>query len=113
MTLPRRVRVPWARQEAASQERHDAMRASLYAPLTAALLLAMLFLAGCESLDHFKARHGWTEEKMLAMGWLGGRYIPPKTIYCYHTIGRPECFETAQPAERSRLIGYFDDGIAY
>lgn len=89
------------------------MRASYSAPLTAALLLAVLFLAGCESVEHLKARHGWTEEKMLAAGWLGGRYIPTKTIYCYHTIGQPECFDTARPSERSRLIGYFDDSTVH
>jgi len=94
------------------------MRATFYAPLCAALLLAVLFLAGCDTLadlhpDRLRAKYGWTEEKMLARGWLDGRFIPAQTAYCYHTLADPECFEEPQPGEESRLIGFIANPVGY
>jgi hypothetical protein len=94
------------------------MRVTISAPLTAALLLAVLLLAGCEHLgnldpDTLKARYGWTEEKMVAKGWLPGRYIPAKPVYCYQTIAQPECFNEPQPGQEARLVGYFNETAGY
>jgi hypothetical protein len=94
------------------------MKITISAPLTAALLLAALFLAGCDTLNELrpetiKQKYGWTEEKMVAKGWLHARFIPAQTTYCYRTIGIPECFPEPQPGQETRLIGYIKEDIAY
>lgn len=94
------------------------MKTSSYAPTTAALLLPLLFLGGCGVLsdlqpDRLRAKYGWTEEKMLAYGWLEGRFVPPETVYCYHTLADPECFSAEQHEEASRLIGYIRNPVGY
>lgn len=87
------------------------MRTGFRGPAAAALMAAVLPLAGCGAVSdlHPPSGWGWTEEKMLARGWLEGRFIPVPAIYCYRTLGTPECFESAQPREASRLIGYFEN----
>jgi hypothetical protein len=101
-----------------SEERQDAMATGFRGPLAAALIALVLPVAGCGAgsdlhPNSLKARYGWTEEKMLAYGWLDGRFIPAPPIYCYRTLGTPECFDGAQPREASRLIGYFENPPEY
>ena len=94
------------------------MRITICAPLTAAILLSALLLSGCSALhnldpDVIKARYGWTEEKMVAKGWLYGRYIPAKTTYCYRTLANVECFDAMQPGQEPRLVGYYNESAGY
>lgn len=82
-------------------------------------LAVLLLIGGCAwndgpTLDdgttvgeQFKAKYGWTEERMLRHGWLDARVIAPHPIYCYRTLSTPECYRTPQEGEQNRLIGYF------
>ncbi len=74
----------------------------------ALLLATAALLGGCTVvlMEEVKKRYGWTEERMLRDGWLATRKVRAAPIFCYRTIGEPDCYREAQVGERNRLIGY-------
>ncbi|QEX18597.1 hypothetical protein FRZ44_39040 [Hypericibacter terrae] len=34
-------------------------------------------------------------------------YVEPPTIYCYHSLGTPDCYAQPLPGEYNRMIGYY------
>lgn len=92
----------------------DATRSTFAGPLAVTLLLAMLTtIAGCDYPDPafqaFQQRFVWTEDRALAAGWIPPRRdLPVEPAYCYHTIGKPDCYrEPAPEGEEPRLIDAF------
>ncbi len=77
-----------------------------------ALLLAVLvLLGGCEAAKEYHKRYGWTEAKMLEVGWLPARPFQARQLFCYRTLAAPECFEEAQIDVKNRLIGKFKPAV--
>ena len=74
----------------------------------ALILVTAVMLSGCSYvLMKQVEEHSWTEEKMLRDGWLPTRVVSVEPIYCYSTIGEPECYREAQPEIRNLLVGSF------
>lgn len=57
-------------------------------------------------------KFGWTEERMIVDGWLKPRNIAPTTIYCYRTIGNPDCFPKPKKSEEHRLIAVYEQAVS-
>ena len=75
----------------------------------ALILATAAMLSGCSYIlmEEVKKYNRWTEAMMLRDGWLPTRVVWVEPIYCYSTIGEPECYRQAQPEIRNRLVGYF------
>lgn len=68
---------------------------------TASTIVLLLTLAACESPGNGEAR-------ILARDWLRAEIRPnPAPLYCYGTLGRPDCHEAPIPQEQNRLKGYY------
>ena len=83
------------------------MKNACCAPVRAiALLAAALVLGACENpyLMEFKREFGWTQERMLADGWLQAPPAPAQRVWCYETLADPDCFARPQESERERRV---------
>lgn len=49
----------------------------------------------------------WREEYILDKGWAESRDLPPKPVYCYRTLGTPDCHGFHIPGDESRIVGLF------
>jgi len=45
---------------------------------------------------------GWTQDRMLADGWLQAKPEPAVKAYCYHTLADPDCYAEAVPGQSVR-----------
>ncbi|MEH6755600.1 MAG: hypothetical protein V7788_15720 [Alphaproteobacteria bacterium] len=70
-----------------------------------ALLAAALILAACANPFGDNAP---SFEEILSAGWLGAedKRVPVDPVYCYVTIGAPDCHAEPLAGEGGRLRGY-------
>lgn len=70
-----------------------------------ALLAAALLLAACANPFGDDAP---SFDEILSAGWLGGddKPVPVVPVYCYSTIGAPDCHDSPLEGEGGRLSGY-------
>lgn len=85
-----------------------------------ASIAAMLVLAGCGGGFNMKetpygeafrwqTEVAWTEETILRHGWTDAtKRKAPKDppLYCYGTIGQPDCYRSPRPGQATRMVGY-------
>ena len=69
------------------------------------LALIALGLVGCEELP-FRLEYGWTEQRVLANGWIPPRPENPEPAYCYRTLAQADCYRRPLPREATRLVGF-------
>jgi hypothetical protein len=82
-------------------------------PLKISLLVcALIFLGGCENpyIKRLKTEFGWTEARMVSDGWLKGRRIESRKVYCYETLGDADCFLTPNKSEQHRQTVQIEPG---
>lgn len=68
------------------------------------LLLSLIFvgLTGCERYNNERAK------LILSKGWVGPtQRMDPPPLYCYQTIGYPECYSEPLPGQGPRLISAY------
>ena len=77
-----------------------------------ALAIAVTIAAGCENsyVVQMRDEFGWTEARMRRDGWLKSDMIAGAPVYCYHTLGDPDCFSKQKPAQKDRRIRPSYDG---
>lgn len=83
------------------------MKHGFCAPVRSGALVALaLFLGACENpyLQQFQREFGWTQERMLADGWLQAPPVPPQRVYCYETLADIDCFARPQESQRERRV---------
>lgn len=71
----------------------------------AVAVAAALSLGACDHPEVEKVRialGGWTQERMLADGWLQASPEEPMPAYCYHTLADPDCLIEPVPGEQVR-----------
>lgn len=70
-----------------------------------ALLAAALLLTACANPF---ADDAPSFDEILSAGWLGGddKPVPVVPVYCYSTIGAPDCHDTPLEGEDGRLSGF-------
>ena len=77
----------------------------------ARLVLAGLVVAGCT--EPVTERVGVNEAFILKKGWFSARTNAPAppTLWCYRTLGVPDCYDRPQPGRAEQLLGaYAADG---
>jgi len=63
-------------------------------------------LMACSSAEH--------ASELLKTGWVGpstearAQMAKRKTLYCYKTLGNPDCYEAPQHPFASRLLGVYE-----
>lgn len=80
-------------------------RLSLLGRVGAAAVLALV-LGACTGPEYEKRRikmGGWTQERMLADGWI--KAPPEKTVpvFCYRTLANADCHSAPIPGQSLRL----------
>ena len=74
-----------------------------------AIAAIALALSACDNPEYEKKRiklGGWTQERMLASGWLKA---PPQQVvpaYCYRTLADAVCHKWPLKGQESRLVGF-------
>jgi hypothetical protein len=73
----------------------------------ALILLALASLGGCA--DALYERVGMTEEAVLKRGQFvrAAPQAEPEPLYCYRSLGKPDCYATPQPGRADLLIGSY------
>lgn len=70
-------------------------------PFAFALGLAVVPLAGCEAVDALTPEEVARERN---------QYVPGESaIYCYQTLGKPDCYSEPQPGPPNRYIMGYDN----
>lgn len=80
-------------------------RAARHVGRAGAVAALALALAACDHPWVEKKRielGGWTQEKMLADGWLKAKPEPRLPAYCYDTLGDPDCYADPVPGQSVR-----------
>lgn len=66
------------------------------------LSLILVGLTGCERYNNERAK------LILSKGWVGPtQRMDPPPLYCYQTIGYPDCYQAPLPGQQSRLISAY------
>lgn len=89
-------------------------------PIAIVLTAAALLLAGCGNPFNMKntpygeafrwqTEVAWTEDTILRHGWTESKTrktskVP--AVYCYSTIGEPDCYRSPRPGQAARMVGY-------
>ena len=75
----------------------------------ALILVTAAMLSGCSyiAMKEVRKYNRWTEDRMLRDGWLPTRVVSVDPVYCYSTIGEPDCYGEEQPEIRNMLVGFF------
>jgi hypothetical protein len=67
-------------------------------------VLSVLSVSGCKRFNTPERA-----EELITMGWAGpGPVQHPQSVYCYETLGAPECYKNPRPDMERQLIGFFD-----
>ncbi|MGB0935654.1 MAG: hypothetical protein ACPGXY_06295 [Alphaproteobacteria bacterium] len=74
--------------------------------LTILIITLPLLLSGCKK---YLNEDYLTSEEIHEYGWAGKSPAHrPKRLYCYETIGGPDCYRDPQPGREERLINAYD-----
>jgi len=76
----------------------------LFGRVSAAAAVA-LAVGACDHPEIEKQRiklGGWTQERMLADGWLKAPPEPVTPAYCYHTLGDADCYAEPESGQAMR-----------
>ncbi len=66
------------------------------------LSLILVSLTGCERYNNERAK------LILSKGWVGPtQRMDPPPLYCYKTIGYPDCYPEPLPGQQLRLISAY------
>jgi hypothetical protein len=63
----------------------------------------VLTLGACMSEKRRVALGGWTQERMLADGWIKAPHQHSARIYCYRTLADPDCHTKPVRGQSLRL----------
>lgn len=71
-------------------------------------LLLLVALGGCA--DALYEHVGMTEEAVLKRGQFvkAAPQADPEPLYCYRSLGRPDCYARPQPGRAEQLIGSYE-----
>lgn len=63
-------------------------------------------LAGCdqEPFTEFRSTFGWNEAKMVGDGWIEPREQGENAVFCYQTIGEPDCYDYPLAEQAHRRV---------